>query len=80
VAPSDLSESLIDAAAPKVWAVTEAETPEQVDGLARSAVVAVLETLATHTAPPAPDGPVRVQFLNHEEFKRLAAEVREGTP
>jgi hypothetical protein len=81
---SDLSRSLIDAAARLIRDVYE-ELPDgsrggftevqEWHGEARAAV-AVLETLATHTGPARADGPVRVQFLNHEEFKRLAAEVK----
>jgi hypothetical protein len=41
----------------------------------RAAVVAVLETLAAHTAPTPPGGSARVRFLNHEELTRLAAVV-----
>jgi hypothetical protein len=91
---SDLSKSLVDAAAAADWQAHNAAVLKSVGrrgtldekrreiSRARSCavVVAVLETLATHTGPAPADGPVRVWFLNHEEFKRLAAEVREGTP
>lgn len=76
----NLSRALVDAAAAGI-ASTYAEAGTMLDPAywrieAERAVVAVLETLATHTGPTPADGPVRVQFLNHEEFKRLAAEVK----
>jgi hypothetical protein len=91
---SDLSQSLIDAAAAEDWRAhheamlkvitqhgsRDEKTRRMSTARSRAVVVVVLETLAALTAPTPPDGPARVQFLNHEEFKRLAAEVREGTP
>lgn len=85
---TDLARSLVDAAAEAIGEVILAKCPPNVmptlppgctgQDLGEGAVAAVLDELAAHTAPTDPGGPAAVRFLNHDEFRRLAAEVKEG--
>lgn len=66
---SDLSRSLVDAAAVELVAVTPDN--EHADKGARAAVAAVLETLAAYMGP-------RFNTIGVADIRHLAAEVKEG--
>lgn len=80
---SDLSQSLIDAAAEALHALRcgcggpVSDAHEHIEA-GEVAVAAVLETLATHTGPRKDMSKPAVMYLNHDEFVRLAAEIKEG--
>lgn len=84
---SDLSRSLVDAAAGAVEAVILAKCPPNVmptlppgctaKDLADGAAAAVLETLAAHCDPVAiGDGSTSQALLSNTELRRLAVEAR----